>query len=147
MKKILLLFLVFFLVACGVQESRLEEINYKDFKKAVDNKESFILEIVQEGCVHCNNVRPTLIAALEEANLKAKVLDVGRLNQDERLKFADFFELSGFSTPTVFFIRDGTEFSSLKRIVGGGHDKEFILEKFESTGFTEGEDHEEIIEE
>lgn len=135
MKKIIVLLLsVLFISACGSNIENLETISFKQFKNLIETKESFILEVKQDGCQYCSSFSPKLKAALVETNLTAKSLNISNMSEAEYDEFKELLALTNFGTPTVFFIRDGVEISSLKRIVGD-QDKNFVIEKFKSNGF------------
>lgn len=135
MKKIIVLLLsVLFISACGSNIENLETISFKQFKNLIETKESFILEVKQDGCQYCSSFSPKLKAALVETNLTAKSLNISNMSEAEYDEFKELLALTSFGTPTVFFIRDGVEISSLKRIVGD-QDKNFVIEKFKSNGF------------
>lgn len=135
MKRIIFLLMsVLLITACSSNDETLETINFKDFKNLIEEKESFILEVKQDGCQYCTSFSPKLTSALIESDLKAKSLNISKLTQNEFEEFKELLSLSNFGTPSVFFIRDGIEVSSLKRI-SGDKEKEYIIAKFKSNGF------------
>lgn len=136
MKKILLIILVFFLGACSTGVTNLQSINYSEFKDLTENKEEFILEIIQDGCSYCNSFKPVLEEALKETDLQAKVLNLSYMSDEERKEFMEDLELNNFGTPSVFFFREGQEISSLKRLSGASYTKEEVIEKFKANGFS-----------
>ncbi len=135
MKKLIIgLLLLFVATACTASNSVTENIGVNDLKRMINNKETFILEIVQDGCSHCADFAPKFKSALKEAKLTAKVINVSNITQKEYEDMKDVLSLSNFGTPLVMFFDKGVETSSLKRIVGS-HDKDYVIDKFESNGF------------
>ena len=57
MKKILRLLPIFILIilVSGCGSSNIKEISYTELEKKLENKESFILEVVQDGCHNCES--------------------------------------------------------------------------------------------
>lgn len=139
MKKIVVGILILLtVVACTNNNNAVTEaVNLKVLKNAIEDKESFILEVIQDGCSYCTDFTPKFEKALRETNLTAKVINVSRLSSKDYNSLLELLDFDG-STPTVLFFRDGVETSSLKRIVGS-HDTEFVIEKFKSNGFIEEE--------
>ena len=80
----------------------------------IDNKESFILEIVQTGCSHCQEFTPRFQAVLKTNDIEAYSLNLYNLTEEESEKFDELTTISG--TPTVLFFEDGKETSN--RIYG-----------------------------
>ncbi len=135
MKKIIIGFLILFAVAaCTVANANIENVGFNSLKKSIDKKEDFILEIMQDGCSYCTDFAPKFQAALKEANLTAKSINLSKISQQEYNDLKKLLSISNLGTPTVLFFKKGVETSSLKRIVGS-HDKDYVLEKFKSNGF------------
>ena len=102
-----------FITGCN-NVNTITEINYSDLEKMIDNKESFILEIVQTGCSHCQEFTPRFQAVLKTNDIKAYSLNLYNLTEEESDKFNELTTISG--TPTVLFFEDGKETSN--RIYG-----------------------------
>lgn len=118
---------VFFLTGCGNNSSNLEDISFKELYTMVENKESFILEIYQDGCSHCAVFNPRFEKVLKEYNVTAKRLNCSYLTEEEYNQFIkDFNDNDDIGTPTVFFLVDGKEKSSMNRLSGEPSEKEII---------------------
>ena len=83
------------------------EINFKDLKEKITNKDSFILEVIQTGCSHCEEFSTRFRAVLKTNNLEAYSINIYNLSDEERKEFNDLVTISG--TPTVIFFDKGKE--------------------------------------
>lgn len=118
MKKIILLItsiLIVFTFGCSKKE-RLIEISANDFLNKIENKESFALYIGNENCSYCKLYKPTLEKALKDYNISIYHLDNSKLTNEDYNKINPIINVQ--STPTIVFIKDGEEKSTLDRIVG-----------------------------
>lgn len=113
-------------------ETKLVNITVKDLENKVENKEDFILVITQTGCSHCKQYLPELDRTLKDMNLEASVLNISDLKEEEKVSLAKIANFSG--TPTTLFFTEGTEKTSLNRIVGYAS-KAKIKERLESLGY------------
>jgi len=134
MKKFISIFLfigIFFIVGCS--NNNLEEINYNDFKKLMDDKETFILYISSNDCHNCTSFTPKLESVLEEYNVDSvKKIEIDTLNNGDKNDFNKIINVSG--TPTVAFIENGEEKSMTNRITGND-DKDKIVTRFKANGY------------
>lgn len=135
MKKILLsitlVLSVFLLSACSNSGS-ISEIKYPDFQKKLANKESFILEVIQDGCSYCSEFSPKFDKVLTKYEIRAFSLNLTDLSDVERKEFNNNYQISG--TPSVLFFKDGTESSILNRI-NGNKDEDTIVSKLKTNGY------------
>ena len=117
----------------GCSKNGLVEIDYKEFKNLIDNKESFILYVGSTDCHNCSEFTPKFEEVLDEYNIdKAKIIEIDKLSDDDRNEFNKIINVSG--TPTVVFIEDGEEKSMTNRI-NGNVDKEKIISRFKSNEY------------
>ena len=122
---------IFFISGCS--KGNLTEINYKEFKNLIDNKESFILYVGSTDCHNCTEFTPKFEEVLDEYSIdKAKIIEIDKLDDEDKNEFNKIINVSG--TPTVVFIEDGEEKSMTNRI-NGNVDKEKIISRFESNGY------------
>ena len=117
-----------------ISSEYLKEIDYTSFKEKLDNKEGFILEIVQDGCSNCSDFSPKFINVLEEYKIVAFSLNISNMTEVEKDEFLDEYDVDG--TPTVLFFESGKETSALKRIVGTKEEKA-IISKLIANGYIE----------
>lgn len=124
------LFMIF-ITGCN-NTNTITEINYSDLEEMIDNKESFILEIVQTGCSHCQEFSPRFKAVLKTNDIEAYSLNLYNLTEEESEKFDELTTISG--TPTVLFFEDGKETSN--RIYGAVNNEK-IEEHLKDGGYIE----------
>lgn len=133
MKKIIIVLLIIIssLIITGCSNDEvIKEISYEELEERINNKESFILELVQTGCSHCEEFSPRFQAILKTNNLNAYSLNLYNLTEDEIEKFDNLTTVTG--TPTVLFFEDGKETSN--RINGAvANDK--IEEELKESGY------------
>ena len=108
------------------------DISLDEFKEKMANKETFALYIGNEGCTHCVSYLPTLESVLDEYDITIYHLDNSKLSDKEYAEFKTYINISG--TPTVAFITDGEEETTLNRIVGE-QSKEDTIERFKTNGY------------
>lgn len=136
MKKflILVLFVIIFISGCG-RRSTYDEISYKEFKKMVENKESFPLVIGSSTCSACSMFRPTMEAFIVKYNIDVKYIDISKLSEEDNNEFASII---GFkSTPTTVFFKDGEQTSVYDRIVGS-EDLNVVISAYKRMGYIGG---------
>ena len=87
MKKIkiisLLLLFVFLFTGCNKENKYLIEISYDEFNKKIENKETFFVEIMQDGCSYCEAFTPKLEEVLMEYEVTGYKLNLSKLSEDE----------------------------------------------------------------
>ena len=134
MKKItkILLVVIGIILLTGCGKDSLQEISYNELEKALNNKETFILEIAQDGCHNCEEFNPIFKKVLKKYNLTAKQINLTKLSEEENTKIENLYNITG--TPTVIFIEKGEEPSISRRIIGA-KDKNFIITKLGIAGY------------
>lgn len=137
LKKLIILTLIvvstLMLTGCEDDSNVVREIDYSEFEEKIDNKDSFILEVIQTGCSHCEEFSPRFKAVLKTNNLKAYSLNLYNLNNEEREKFSKL-TTNVTGTPTVLFFKDGSE-TSIK--INGAVSNEKIEERLKDAGYIE----------
>lgn len=136
MKRISKLFLVIALalITTGCGNKYLKEINYKEYHKLLDNKESFILEIMKTDCPYCEKLEPKLKEVANKYEIEIKVINTAHLSKEEVEKIYDETGISG--TPTIIFYKDGVEETTASRI-NGNVSEEKLISKFKDNGIIE----------
>ena len=134
MKRISKLTLVFVLLilitGCG-KSKYLKEISYKEYNKMIENKETFILEIMRTDCSACISFKPKLEEVLNEYKIEVKYINTDHLSDKDKEKLFDELGVSG--TPTVIFYTDGVEKTVASRI-NGSISTDRIIAKFKANG-------------
>lgn len=130
MKKIKLLLCIFVLVVLttGCNNKYLKEIKYKDYEKLIEDKETFALEVMRNGCSACESFEPTLKEFVKEYKIEVKYINTDNLT-DEQI---DKFGITG--TPTIIFYENGEEKTISSRLIGAVS-KDKIITKFKTNGF------------
>jgi thiol-disulfide isomerase/thioredoxin len=85
--------------------SNIEQLSFKNFKRKIEKKESFVILISQTTCYHCIAFKPTYNEVFKKNNTVGYELDLLTLTQDERLEFVNMLEIDG--TPTTLIYIDG----------------------------------------
>ena len=99
------------LILTGCSSSKvITDIDYSKLEEMIDNKESFILEVVQTGCSHCEEFSPRFKAVLKTNDEEAYSLNLYNMTDDELKKFNEL-TTSVSGTPTVLYFEDGKETS------------------------------------
>ncbi len=116
MKKTLkvLLVVISLLLLTGCKNN-MERITYSDLEDKIKNKDTFIMEVSQDGCSHCEEYKPVIDEVLKDNKLKAYNLNITYVSEKDYNKFDKEYEFEG--TPTTMFFKDGKEVLS-SRLVG-----------------------------
>lgn len=132
--KVLSLMIVFsfILAGCSSSSSHIKEITLNEFKEKINNKDSFVLYVGNEKCTHCVSYKPVLEKVLDDYNINIYHLNNRKLRDKELSEFKNYVSISG--TPTVLFIENGEEETTLNRITGETT-REETIEKFKINGY------------
>ena len=132
MKKIMAIILIvistIMITGCS-NNNTVTEINFKDLEEKINNKDSFILEVIQTGCSHCEEFSPRFRAVLKTNNLEAYSINIYNLSDEERKEFNDLVTISG--TPTVIFFDKGKE----ENKISGAVSNEKLEEELKESGY------------
>ena len=136
MKKIItnifILFFILILLSGCSNNKNIKEITLDEFKQKISNKETFAIYVGNEDCVHCQNYMPTLKKVLKKYNIVIFQIDNSKLTEQEYGEFKTYVNVSG--TPTVAFITNGEEETTLDRIVGET-DEKTTINKFKANNY------------
>ena len=141
MKKIVVLTILLIssllLTGCNNSSKYLKELSLSELYSKAENKETFILELSQDGCGHCAAFNPVFTKVLENYQITAYYLNISKLYEDDYYKFiGDFNNNESLGTPTVMFFTEGHEKTSMNRIVGSASEKE-LIRKLTQNGYIE----------
>ena len=121
---------IILLTGCGNSTNTITEIDYSKLENLIDNKESFILEIVQTGCSHCEEFSPRFRAVLKTNDKEAYSLNLYNMTEEESKKFSEL-TTSVSGTPTVLYFENGKETSHKINGAVSNEKIEEFLEKIE----------------
>lgn len=131
--KVLAAVIVAIMVISGCsKEEHIKEISLDEFKEKIANKETFAVYVGNKGCSHCVSYRPVLEKVLEDYDITIYHIDNSKLDNKEYAEFRTYINISG--TPTVAFITDGEEETTLNRIVGEVS-RQTTIDRFKSNGY------------
>lgn len=130
-RKKILTIIVIFLVLISVfflykylTKNNLTEISMKKYYELIEDKESFIIEVMKDDCTHCIAFRPKLIEVTNKYNIDVYYINVGKLNKSDYKKFMKDANVDG--TPTLIFYEKGYEETEQTRIVGNASTTKLI---------------------
>lgn len=126
--------LVIIILLTGCEKNYMKEISYDEYKKLIENKENFILEIMRTDCSACISFKPKITQVAKDYQIEIKYINTDHLSKDEYDKLFDDTGISG--TPTVIFYHDGVEKTVSSRI-NGSVSVDKIISKFKANGFIE----------
>ena len=130
-KFLLILIAIIFIAGCGKETGKFENISVEEYKRMIENKESFVLEMMSSDCTHCKSLKPKLQSVIKKYGITIKTINLEKLSRDE---YQEFTKLVGTtSTPTVFFYKEGYETSVTTRIEGD-IPTERIIQKMKDNG-------------
>lgn len=133
MKKIIKLSIVLLLIVITTGCKNKNKIsNLNEYKSLIENKETFILEIMKTNCTYCEKIKPKLEEIKKEYNIDIKVINISNLSEEDN---NELLQITGYSgTPTIIFYNDGIELTKSSRI-NGNASKEYIVSKMKTNGF------------
>lgn len=133
MIKVVIFITMILIFVCGcTKESHIKEISLDKFKEKMANKETFALYIGNDSCTHCISYRPILEKVLKDYDITIYQIDNSKLTDEEYNEFRAYINISG--TPTIVFITEGKEETTLNRI-NGEVSRDTTIERFKSNGY------------
>ncbi len=127
-KKILGLILI---VCCLVITGCARTITYTTLEEKVKNKESFVVLIIQNGCIHCEKFQPVFDDFAEENNIEYVKLNLTNMSSIDGNSLNANYEISG--TPTLLIFKNGVEQKELT--ISGEATKNVLKETFKKAGY------------
>ena len=140
MKRFIRLFvligIVFILTGCDINSNKkyMKEISYKEYHELLDNKETFILEIMRTDCSACISFKPNIQKVTKDYKVEVKYINTDNITEEEKEALYQETGISG--TPTVIFYTEGVEKTKASRI-NGSVSEEKIISKFKANGIIE----------
>lgn len=134
LRLILLIICILVLTGCASSKGKLESITLNEYKKLIENKESFVVEQYGSSCVHCSSLKPKLQKFIKEYGLTVKTINLDKLTTEERKELESI--TGTLATPVIMFYKEGYEKSIATRIVGDVT-YEKLINKFRDNGIIE----------
>lgn len=124
--------LLIVLSGCGNTQNYLVQIDYKDFKTKIDNKDDFVIYVSNKSCVYCKEFQPKLETVINEYKVTIYKLSTDTMTTTE---YDEFIGLIGkIGTPTTLFFYDGVESGTGNRI-NGNVKEDVIINKLEANDY------------
>jgi len=111
-------------------EDYYNNLTYQEVKEKIKNNEKFILYVKQTDCKHCQSFTPKFTGVLSKYNLKANVLNLTDLTEEDRKDADLLLKVSG--TPTVLFYENGSQIDTK---IEGSKDKKIIIQNLKQAGY------------
>lgn len=102
---------------------KLEEINFEEYSKKIDEKEEFVLLVYRTGCQHCEAFEPKMNEIIKKSNIKIYSINIADMSEKEYQILKSKIYTTG--TPTLVHFKDG-KYDANNKIVGN-KDMEYIL--------------------
>ena len=122
----------FFLLSKNTNTSNVKTININELKEKINNKDSFILVITQDGCAHCKSYLPVINKIGKEHNITFYDISQTGLSKDNQTYLKNVANTDG--TPTTVFIENGEEKNTANRLVGNVPEYR-VIEKLKVMGY------------
>ena len=124
--------LAFIFLSKNMQADGVKSINISELKEKIDNKDSFVLVITQDGCSHCKSYLPTLRKIANKYNITFYDISQTNLSNEDKTYLKNVANIDG--TPTTVFIENGEEKSTTNRLVGNVPEYR-VIEKLKAIGY------------
>ncbi len=116
---------------CGTTSGKFVSISYEEYKDLIDQKETFVLEMMSSDCTHCKSLKPKLQEVIKEYDIEVKTINTKRLTKKEYQELTS--TIGTEATPTIIFYKNGYEETVASRIVGDVS-KDKLIQKFKDNG-------------
>lgn len=91
-------------------------LDINGLKDKIENKDTFMLIITQTTCEHCEAYLPTFKKVLADFDLTGYQIHQDLLKGEDLAYLKSIASING--TPTLIFLKEGEESSTLNRLVG-----------------------------
>lgn len=133
---VFIVFLFLFCTGCGSKKlSSYDEIGYADYKKLIENKESFPLVIGSSTCSACSLFKPTMESFIKKYQVDVRYIDLSKLSEDDKKSLGSIINFQ--STPTTVFFENGEQTSVYYRIVGS-ESLDNVVNAYKRMGYIKG---------
>ena len=128
MKKVLLMITILCcLILTGCSKSKdLNNINYDELSKKIENKESFVLYVGSSSCSHCADFKPKLEKIINKYSIDVYYINMANLSE---AKYNSVMKkVDGEGTPTTVYIEKGK--TRLSPRIEGDREEDDIIDFF-----------------
>lgn len=109
-----------------------QEITYSGFMEMKDNSDTYVVLIHQDGCSHCEKVKPLLNNVIKDNDLLVYAINLSDLEEGESDKLYKKTFVNG--TPTIVYFEEGK--LQANKLIGSKSESE-IKNYFEEIGYIE----------
>ena len=134
-KKIIILsvgILLCFCMACSKKLTTYTEINYSQYIKKLENKETFPLVIGSSSCSACAIYKGTMETFIKNYQVEVFYIDLSTLSEEDYLSLQAQTSFEG--TPTTIFIENGN-FTSFYNRIDGSQNLTNVISFFENNQY------------
>lgn len=110
----------------------LNQINYDEYKKMVDNGDAFIVIIERTGCSYCQQYMPIVEEVAKEKKVSITYIDTDTLSEDEFEELSTtnkYLKKNNWGTPTTLFMLGDRIVDSISGYVEKDTVLEFIKDR------------------
>ena len=125
------LFIIVLFTFCFLVTGCARTITYKTLEEKVNNKESFVVLVIQNGCSHCENFQPVFDEFSSENKIDYVKLNLTNINNIDKQDLNAKYNISG--TPTVLIFKEGKELQEYR--ISGEVKKDILKETFKKAGY------------
>lgn len=121
----------------GVNSDVLQSVTYSEYKEEIKKSNYTIVLLSRPSCGYCIEYKPFMNKVLNEFDLKAKILNVNSLNNDEIKELHDSisilksqYNVEGepvISTPTTILFANGKEIASVAGNIEDSGLRDFLV--------------------
>lgn len=127
-KKFLGLFLI---LCCFIITGCARTITYKTLEDKIKDKESFVVEVIQTGCSHCEKFEPVFDKFAKDNDIEYFKLNLSNISSVDNESLGNKYDVSG--TPTVLIFKKGVNQKELT--ISGEVPVKTLKEVFKLAGY------------
>ena len=131
--------IAFVFMSKNLKAEGVKTLNINELREKIDNKDSFILILTQDGCTHCHSYLPTIRKIANKYNITFYEISQTGLNNDDKTYLKNVANTDG--TPTTIFIENGEEKSTTNRLNGNVPEYR-VIERLKALGYINEENNE-----
>ena len=130
--------IAFIFMSKNLKNDGVKSLTINELREKIDNKDSFVLVITQDGCSHCQAYLPTIRGIANKYNVTFYDVSQTNLNDEDKTYLKNVANIDG--TPTTVFIENGEEKSTTNRLVGSVPEYR-VVERLKALGYINEENN------